>query len=84
MPGLRRFDLGRTDADQQGLITFKKRWGAVESRLTYSRYSTSEISTHFFDLPLGNWKARMAQSLMSRLPFPIVAKIGELLYRHVG
>jgi predicted N-acyltransferase len=82
--GLSRFDFGRTDADQQGLITFKKRWGAVESSLTYSRYSKSEISTHFFDLPLGNWKARMAQSLMSRLPFPFVAKIGELLYRHVG
>ena len=29
--GLRRFDFGRTDIDQQGLITFKKRWGGVES-----------------------------------------------------
>jgi len=82
--GLRRFDFGRTDADQFGLMTFKKRWGAVQSKLTYMRYSKSERSTHLFDLPTGNWKARTAQALMTRLPAPVMAKIGELLYRHVG
>ncbi len=82
--GLRRFDFGRVDADQPGLITFKNRWGAAQSTLTYSRYSKSEHSTHLFDLPLGDWKTRTAQSIMSRLPSPVVTKIGQLLYRHVG
>lgn len=82
--GLRTFDLGRTDADQQGLITFKNRWGAKQSTLTYSRYSTSQSSTHFFDVTTGNWKARTGQYVLSHLPSRVVTKIGELLYGHVG
>lgn len=82
--GLRTFDLGRTDLDQQGLITFKNRWGAKQSTLTYSRYSTSQSSTHFFDVTTGNWKARTGQFVLSHLPSRVITKIGELLYGHVG
>lgn len=82
--GLRTFDLGRTDLDQQGLITFKNRWGAKQSTLTYSRYSTSQSSTHFFDVSTGNWKARTGQFVLSHLPSRVITKIGELLYGHVG
>jgi lipid II:glycine glycyltransferase (peptidoglycan interpeptide bridge formation enzyme) len=82
--GVRTFDLGRTDLGQQGLITFKNRWGARQSTLTYSRYSNSESSTHFFDVTTGNWKARTGQYVLSHLPSRVVAKIGELLYGHVG
>lgn len=35
--GLETFDLGRSDLDQPGLITFKRRWGAHESPLHYYR-----------------------------------------------
>ena len=31
-------DLGRTDTDNDGLATFKDRWGAVRSQMTYWRY----------------------------------------------
>ena len=82
--GLRRFDFGRTDADQQGLITFKNRWGATQSLLTYSRYGASESSTHFFDLSTGKWKARAAKYFLSHLPSSVVSKIGQVLYSHVG
>jgi CelD/BcsL family acetyltransferase involved in cellulose biosynthesis len=82
--GLRTFDLGRTDLVQQGLITFKNRWGAKRSALTYSRYSASQHSTHFFDVTTGNWKARTGQYVLSHLPSRVVTKIGELLYGHVG
>src|SRR5207247_3253868 len=33
--GVRKFDLGRSDPDNTGLITFKDRWGAARSVLTY-------------------------------------------------
>ncbi len=56
--GLRYLDFGRTDADQEGLITFKNRWGATQSVLTYSRYGAAENSTHLFDLYSSKWKAR--------------------------
>jgi len=65
---LRRFDLGRTDADQQGLIIFKSRWGATQSVVTYSRYSLSAQAAHVFDLSAAKWKSRVAKSLLSNLP----------------
>jgi|SRR5579862_420922 len=81
---LRFFDFGRTDADQQGLITFKNRWGATQSVLTYSRYGVAESSTHFFDLSTAQWKARTAKYVVSHLPSAVVSKIGQMLYGHVG
>ena len=82
--GLDSFDFGRADAYQQGLITFKNRWGAKQSVLTYSRYSHRNNATHFFDLATGNLKARAAKSLMSYLPAKMVSKIGQKLYGHVA
>ena len=59
--GLRMLDFGRTNADQQGLITFKNRWGAAQSVLTYSRYGAEKKSTHIFDLYSSKWKSRAAK-----------------------
>lgn len=82
--GLRKFDFGRTDADQQGLITFKSRWGAKHSSLTYLRYSVSGSSTHFFDLPTTKWKSRVAKYAVSHLPYSLVSRVGQLLYPHIA
>jgi CelD/BcsL family acetyltransferase involved in cellulose biosynthesis len=82
--GLRFFDLGRTDAEQQGLITFKNRWGASQSVLTYSRYCASRDSTHFFDLPTKKWKSKTAKFGVSLLPSKLIATIGRVIYRHIG
>jgi lipid II:glycine glycyltransferase (peptidoglycan interpeptide bridge formation enzyme) len=82
--GLQKFDFGRTDADQTGLITFKSRWGAKTSWLTYSRYAVNGPSTHFFDLSITKWKPKVAKYIISRLPYPLVSKIGQQLYKHVA
>jgi len=84
MADFRSFDFGRTDADQQGLITFKGRWGAAETILDYSRYSVGASSTHFFDLSAGKWKVKAAKFVLSQLPSRVVARIGRTLYGHVG
>lgn len=76
-------DFGRTDAGQQGLGTFKKRWGAVQSELTYLRYSMHESSTHFLD-PSTRWKVTTAKRAISCLPGSIVSRLGEVLYGHIG
>ena len=81
---LRRFDLGRTDADQQGLITFKSRWGATQSVVTYSRYSLSGQAAHVFDLSAARWKSRIAKSLLSNLPPQALSFVGQRFYRHIG
>jgi len=82
--GLSCFDFGRTDADQQGLITYKNRWGAIQSLLTYSRYGCSSRATHCLDLSAGKWKARTAKYVLSHLPGGVVSKIGHFLYSHIG
>lgn len=81
---LKHFDLGRTDADQHGLITFKNRWGAKQSTLMYSRYSKGRPSTHFFDLYATKWKSSVAKYTVSCLPYAVVSKMGQMLYRHIA
>ena len=49
--------------DQQGLITFKKRWGTAQSDLIYSRYSLSDDVTQMFEASATNWKSRVAKLL---------------------
>jgi CelD/BcsL family acetyltransferase involved in cellulose biosynthesis len=83
--GCRRFDFGRTDAEQAGLITFKSRWGATESVLDYSRYSAARsTSSHLFDISSMKGKGQVAKYILSHLPSGVISRIGELLYRHVG
>lgn len=78
--GLRSFDLGRTDWDNTGLITFKDRWGAERSNLFYTRLSISPASK-----PGGaGWAGRLARSTISLLPGGIFSMAGSLIYRHIG
>lgn len=82
--GLRTFDLGRTDAHQSGLATFKKRWGATESSLSYSRYSESGDDLHSFELATPNWKRRTAKYVFEHTPHALLPALGRLLYKHFG
>jgi CelD/BcsL family acetyltransferase involved in cellulose biosynthesis len=82
--GLRHFDLGRSNADQAGLITFKNRWGAAPSELNYSRYGAEAARIHVFDLPAQNWKARAAKSMLAHVPASVFSRIGQILYGHAG
>ena len=84
--GLKSFDLGRSDAHQAGLITFKRRWGADESKLTYWRFGSSRQSdtSHRFDLCHENWKSRLAKHVFANVPTSLLPTVGRLLYKHVG
>jgi CelD/BcsL family acetyltransferase involved in cellulose biosynthesis len=82
--GMRYFDFGRCDADQDGLITFKNRWGARQSKLIYSRYGVAEKSTHLFDLYSSQWKSRVTKQALKRFPQPLLPIIGQIVYRHIG
>jgi hypothetical protein len=82
--GLRFFDLGRTDAGQDGLITFKNRWGARQSSLTYSRYAFSGNVGHMFDLPASTSRKGVARELLAHLPNGLASLLGRALYKHVG
>ncbi|MGA9041498.1 MAG: GNAT family N-acetyltransferase [Terriglobales bacterium] len=82
--GLRFLDFGRTDADHHGLITFKNRWGATQTALTYSRYGVSESSTHLFDLYNSRWKSSAAKYVLKHVPAAALPMIGGIAYKHIG
>lgn len=82
--GLRLFDLGRSDCDNQGLITFKDRWGATRSTLTYSRFTASAASKANFASVANGWNSRMARQVFSHLPDGIFRSAGSLIYKHLG
>jgi hypothetical protein len=82
--GLESFDLGRSDLHQKGLITFKSRWGATLSDLTYWRLSRSENPTHWFESVDTSWKTRAAKSTLAHAPASVLPVLGNLLYKHIG
>lgn len=82
--GLKTFDLGRSDADQVGLIKFKSRWGAQQSTLTYWRYTETGHSDHIFDQSSASWKMRMLKRAFTFIPSQVLPIIGRIIYRHAG
>jgi hypothetical protein len=75
--GLLALDLGRSDRENQGLITFKDRLGATSSVLTYSRYPPQLQSSHRSAL-------RLVRALVRVLPDAVLVTAGKLLYRHIA
>ena len=73
-------DLGRSDAEQAGLIAFKDRLGASRSDLTYRGYPQHAQLTAKTD----DWKRRLARQVFERLPDPALSVAGRILYRHLG
>jgi hypothetical protein len=77
--GLRQFDLGRSDWTNPGLVTFKDRWGAVRSTLTYWRHGATPASYASVGL-----NSRIARSVVGHAPGGFLSTTGSLLYRHMG
>lgn len=79
--GYQALDMGRTATDNEGLMEFKRRWGATQEPLPYyyspqieGLASTSEHS----------WKFRLLTSCWRQLPVRIAGPLGGSLYRHLG
>ena len=82
--GLQQFDLGRSDTDNQGLITFKDRWGAKQSTLNYFRHAGSGRSLSDPKRSKAGWKSRLAKEVFARAPNGFLSVAGNFLYKHVG
>lgn len=79
--GYHTLNLGRTACDNEGLMEYKRRWGAIEEPLPYYYYphiagvaATSE----------GSWKHRLLTGCWKQLPLRIAGPMGGYLYRHLG
>jgi hypothetical protein len=78
------FDLGRSEYENTGLITFKDRWGAKRSVLTYLRLLNSAQSRGAFAAPGADWKEQTAKKVLPYLPDRIISAAANLMCRHVG
>jgi CelD/BcsL family acetyltransferase involved in cellulose biosynthesis len=74
------FDLGRSDRDNPGLITFKDRWGTRRLPLSYLRFHCAQPSTSARSRNLESVK----KLLLPYVPDPILRSVGGILYKHVG
>ncbi|HLI05186.1 MAG TPA: GNAT family N-acetyltransferase [Ktedonobacteraceae bacterium] len=79
--GYQTLDLGRTSCDNEGLMEFKRRWGATQQPLPYYYYprtaglaATSEKS----------WKFRLLTTCWKKLPLQVAGPLGGRLYKHLG
>jgi CelD/BcsL family acetyltransferase involved in cellulose biosynthesis len=77
--GMKELDLGRSDLDQPGLITFKDHLGAARSTLTYYTCPKSRKGM-VHNGPI----SRAARRVAAHLPDGVLDLIGRLLYRHLG
>jgi lipid II:glycine glycyltransferase (peptidoglycan interpeptide bridge formation enzyme) len=76
---LKEFDLGRSAANDEGLIAFKDRLGAARITLTYFRHPLG--SAH---APFSSRSSRQGTRMLAYMPAGLLATGGKLLYRHFG
>lgn len=74
-----QFDLGRTEEDNPGLLTFKNRWVPNPTHLVYWRYP----HTPSFD-SIDSWELRVAKRIFSHMPASLLTFAGRLIYPHIG
>jgi Acetyltransferase (GNAT) domain len=77
--GALEFDLGRTQADNAGLLAFKNHWVARGQELTYWKFPGSPTLNVADDR-----KLRMAKRVFSHMPQRLLVATGRLVYRHIG
>jgi CelD/BcsL family acetyltransferase involved in cellulose biosynthesis len=80
--GLNWFDLGRSEYANEGLVTFKDRWGAQSSQLVYARIGAPTRRGNRLWETRQYAPARFTKRIVSHLPDRIFHFLGSLLYKH--
>jgi CelD/BcsL family acetyltransferase involved in cellulose biosynthesis len=76
--GYKVFDFGRTDVINEGLRTFKCRWGAEETPLYYSVISDKAPK------PSSGKLMPLMNRIIQKSPLWVGRAAGEMLYKHFG
>ena len=76
--GLEELDLGRSDRDNLGLISFKQHWGATGTVLSYWTYPPRPKA------PRSAWQEILTRRFAQAAPDFVLEGIGTLLYKHIG
>jgi CelD/BcsL family acetyltransferase involved in cellulose biosynthesis len=77
--GFMELDLGRSNANQPGLIAFKDHLGAARSTLIYYCYPGKRL-----EVARSGWMSRAVHGVFTHLPDATLDLAGRLLYKHLG
>ena len=77
--GAELIDFGRTELHNEGLITFKNRFGTTRSVLTYYRYPDPESGEL-----VAKRDSLFVRQVCSILPDAVCCAAGRVLYKHMG
>lgn len=77
--GARRFDLGRTEAENVGLLKFKNNWVPQAQRIVYWRFPDCRPFSS-----MDGWKSKMAKRTFSNMPASLLRFTADFIYRHFG
>jgi len=81
LKGYDYFDFGKTTSENQGLLSFKSRWGGDIYDVPYFYYP--EIRG-IMSLKHDGLKVRLAKFFGRHIPLPVATTIGRIAYRHLG
>jgi hypothetical protein len=76
--GATEIDFGRSELKNQGLITFKDRFGTARKLITYFRHPYAEDRT-----ATPPWIPRSLGRVLSILPTAVMPAVGRVIYRHI-
>ena len=76
--GIEELDMGRSDEDNLGLISFKEHWGAVSKPLVYLSYPQTSGPT------LNTWHKSILRQLVPLTPESVLRTAGQIFYRHIA
>jgi hypothetical protein len=77
--GAVRFDMGRTDEDQTGLVKFKNHWVPQPKRLVYWTFPEAPLRR-----ATSGWSRRLGSCFLSCMPDRLLPLTGKLIYRHIA
>jgi lipid II:glycine glycyltransferase (peptidoglycan interpeptide bridge formation enzyme) len=75
--GLLEFDMGRTDLTNEGLLTFKDRWGGTRFTLLYLRNAGVAPRRHTEQVAM-----RISRLVVASAPDRVLTAAGNILYSH--
>jgi len=76
---LTEFDMGRSEIDNSGLVTFKERWNASRTNLAYLQYPRPNAQTIQGAAP-----STISKRVFAYLPDGLRSATGRLLYKYMG
>jgi lipid II:glycine glycyltransferase (peptidoglycan interpeptide bridge formation enzyme) len=77
--GFTNFSFGITEPENEGLLQFKRSWGAREGMIKYYKYDLRKEA-----FVTDEFRKKTSYAFFKHMPLPLLKLTGSLIYRHFG